>query len=103
VFSGRAEAEMGTGAGVPTFELAPGLLLENLDTVAARIGIGLFVDCARVGWSSNAFRTVGALTSGLMLSSANGSDPVMTLRLPKSVANLAKRLKIHSRKEYTSQ
>ncbi len=48
VFSGRAEAETGTGAGVPIFELVPGLLLENLDTVMARIGIGLFVDCVRV-------------------------------------------------------
>jgi hypothetical protein len=63
-------------------------------------GIGLFGDCARVSWSSNAFRTVSTLTSGLVLSSANGCNPVMTLTLPKSIANLAKRLKIHSRKEY---
>ncbi len=55
MFSGRAEAETGTGAGVPTFELVPGLLLENLDTVAARIGMELFVDCVRVSWSLNAF------------------------------------------------
>ncbi len=77
MFSGRAEAETGTGARVPTFELVPGLLLENLDTVVARIGIGLFVDYARVSWSLNAFRTISALTSGLVLSSANGRDPVM--------------------------
>ncbi len=64
MFSGRAEAETETGAGVPTFELVLGLLLENLDTVAARIGMGLFVDCTRVSWSSNAFRTVSALISG---------------------------------------
>ncbi len=49
---------MGAGVGVPTFELVPKLLVENLDMVAARIGMGLFVDCARVSWSSNAFRTV---------------------------------------------
>ncbi len=47
MFSGRAEAETGTGAGVPTFELVPGLLFENLDMVVARIGVGLFVDCTR--------------------------------------------------------
>jgi hypothetical protein len=103
VFSGRTEAETGTGAGVPTFELVPGLLLENLETVAARIEMGLLVDCTRVSWSLNAFRTVSALTSGLVLSSANGHDPVMTLTLPKSVANLAKRFKICLRKEYTCQ
>jgi hypothetical protein len=103
VFYGRAEAETGTGARVPAFELVPGLLVENLDTVAARMGMGLFVDCTRVSWSSNAFRTVSALTSGLVLSSTNGHDPVMMLTLPKSVANLAKRLKIHLRKEYLCQ
>ncbi len=103
MFSGWAEAETGTGEGVPTFELVPGLLVENLDTLAARMGMGLFVDCARVSWSLNAFRTVGALTSGLVLSSANRRNLVITLTLPKSVANLAKRLKIHSRKEYTCQ
>ncbi len=50
VFSGRVEAEMGTGARVPTFELVPSLLLENLNMVAARIGIGLLllVGCARL-------------------------------------------------------
>ncbi len=53
-------AETGTGAGVPTFELVPRLLLENLDTVVARIGMGLFVDCARVNWSLNAFKTISA-------------------------------------------
>ncbi len=99
----KGEAEMGTGAGVPTFELVPGLLLENLDMVTARVGIGLFVNCARVSWSSNAFRTVSALTSGLVLSSANGCNPVMTSTLPKSIVNLAKRLKFLSRKEYTCQ
>ncbi len=51
----------------------PGLLVENLDMVAARMGMGLFVDCARVGWSLNAFKTVSTLTSSLVLSSANGS------------------------------
>ena len=91
---------MGAGARVPTFELVPGLLVENLDMVAARMGMGLFVDCARVSWSSNAFRTISALTSSLVLSSANGRNLVMTLTFPKSVTNLAKRLKIHSRKEY---
>ncbi len=94
---------MGAGAGVPTFELVPELLVWNLDTVAARMGMGLFVDCARVSWSSNVFRTVSALTSGLVLSSTNGHNPVMTLTLPKSIANLAKRLKIRLRKEYTCQ
>jgi hypothetical protein len=103
VFSGQAEAETGTGAGVPTFELMPGLLVENLDTVAARMGMGLFVDCAMISWSLNVFRTVSALTSGLVLSSANGYNLVMTLALPKSIPNLAKRLKIHLRKEYTCQ
>ncbi len=103
MFSGRAEAETGTGAGVPTFELVPGLLVENSDTVVTRIGMGLFVDCARVSWSSNAFRTISTLTSGLVLSSANGRNLVIMLTLLKSVANLAKRLKIRSRKEYTCQ
>ncbi len=104
MFSGRAEAETGPGARVPTFELVPGLLLENLDMVAARIGMGLFMDCVvRVSWSLNAFRTVSTLTSGLVLSSANGHNPVMRLTLPKSIANLAKRLRILSRKEYTCQ
>jgi hypothetical protein len=37
-------------------ELVPGLLVENLDTVAAMMGMGLFVDCVRVSWSSNAFK-----------------------------------------------
>ncbi len=91
---------MGAGAKIPTFELVPRLLVENLDMVAARMGMGLFVDCVRVSWSSKAFRTVSALTSGLVLSSANGHNPVMTLTLPKSIANLAKRLKICLRKEY---
>ncbi len=94
---------MGTEAGVPTFELVPRLLLENLYTVVARIGMGLFVDCVRVSWSSNAFRTISALTSGLVLSSANGCKLVMTLTLPKSVANLAKSMKICLKKEYTCQ
>jgi hypothetical protein len=56
VFSGGAEVEVGNEAGVATFELVPRLLLENLDTVVARIGIGLLVDYARVSWSLNAFR-----------------------------------------------
>jgi hypothetical protein len=83
VFSGRAEAETGTGARLPTFELVPGLLLENLDTVAARIGIGLLVDCARVSWSLNAFRTISALTSGLVLSSANRRNPFLDIDVTK--------------------
>ncbi len=77
--------------------------MDNLDMVVARMGMGLFVDFVRVSWSLNAFRTVSTLTSGLVLSSANGSNLVMTLTLPKSVANLAKRLKIRLRKEYMCQ
>ncbi len=41
--------------------------MENLDTVAAKMGMGLFVDCARVSWPLKAFRAVSALTSGLVL------------------------------------
>jgi hypothetical protein len=67
---------MGTGARVPTFELVPRFLVENLDTVAARMKMGLFADCVRVSWSSNAFRTVNALASGLVLSSVNGCGNV---------------------------
>jgi hypothetical protein len=81
---------MGAGAGVPTFELVPELLVGNLDTVAARMGMGMFVDCARVSWSSNAFRTVSALTSGLVLSSANGHNLVMTLTFAKVHCELGK-------------
>ncbi len=73
---------MGAGAGVPTFELMPKLLVENLGMVAARMGMGLFVDCARVSWSSNAFRTVSALTSGLVLSSTNGRNMCQSQDFP---------------------
>jgi hypothetical protein len=54
---------MGAEAGVPTFELVPKLLVENLDMVAARMGMVLSVDCVRVSWSLNTFRTVSALTT----------------------------------------
>jgi hypothetical protein len=103
VFSGKAEALAGTEASVTRIGLVPGVLVENLETVVARMVIGLFVDCARVGWSSKAFKTVSALVSRLVLSSVSGRDPDMTLTLPKSVANLARWLKIRSRKEYTCQ
>ncbi len=83
--------------------LVPAVLAENLETVAARMVIGLFVDCARVSWSSKAFKTVSASVRGLVLSSVSGRDPDMTLTLLKSVANLARWLKICSRKEYTCQ
>ncbi len=33
-----------------------GVLVENLETVAARMVIGVFVDCARVSWSSKSFQ-----------------------------------------------
>jgi hypothetical protein len=61
MFSGKAEALMETEAGVAKIGLVPGVLVENLDTVAARIVMGLFVDCARVSWTSKAFKTVSAL------------------------------------------
>ncbi len=44
----KGTSKMGAGARVPTFEMVPELLVENLDTVAARMGMGLFVDYARV-------------------------------------------------------
>ncbi len=94
---------METEANVTKIGLVPGVLVENLDTVAARIVMGLLVDCARVSWTSKAFKTVGALVSGLVLSSVSGRDPDLTLTLPKSVANLARWLKIRLRKEYTCQ
>ncbi len=103
MLSERAEAETGTGARVSTFELVLVLLLENLDMVAARIEMGLFVDCARVSLSLNAIRTGSALISSLVLSSTNGHDLFMMLKLPNLVVNLTKRLKIRSRKEYTCQ
>ncbi len=103
MFYTKAEALTETGASVPKFGLVPGVLVENLDTVAARIMMGLFVDCARVSWTSKAFKTVSTLVSRLVLSSVSGRDPDMTLTLPKSVANLARWLKIRSRKEYTCQ
>ncbi len=101
MFSGKAEALTETEAGVTKIGLVPGVLVENLDTVAARIVMGLLVDCARVSWTSKSFKTVSALVSGLVLSSVSGQDPDMTLTWPKSMANLARRLKIRSRKEYT--
>ncbi len=103
MFSGKAEALTETEAGVTKIWLVLGVLVENLDTVAARIVMGLFVDCARVSWTSKAFKTVSALVSGLVLSSVSGRDPDMTLTLPKSVANLARWLKIRLRKDYTCQ
>ena len=98
MFSGKAEALTETEAGVTKIGLVPGVLVENLKTVAARMVIGVFVDCARVIWSSKAFKTVNALVRGLVLSSISGQVPVITLMLPKSEANLARWLKIHSRK-----
>jgi hypothetical protein len=71
--------------------------------VVARIVMGLLVDCARDSWTSKAFKTVSALVSELVLSFVSGQDPDMTLTLPKSMANLAKRLKIRSRNGYTCQ
>ncbi len=104
MFSSKAEALTETEAGVTKIGLVPGVLVENLDMVAARIVMGLFVDCARVSWTSKAFKTVSAfLVSGLVLSSVSGRDLDMTLMLPKSVVNLARWLKICSRKEYTCQ
>ncbi len=94
---------MGTEAGITKIGLIPGVLAEKLKTVAARMVIGLCVDCARVSWSSKAFKTVSALVRGLVLNSVSGRDPDMTLTLPKSMANLARWLKIRSRKEYTCQ
>jgi hypothetical protein len=58
VFSGKVKALMGSEACVIRIGLVPGVLVENLETVAARMVIGLFVDCARVSWSSRAFKTV---------------------------------------------
>ncbi len=94
---------MGSEACVIRIGLVLGVLVESLETVAARMVIGLFVDCARVSWSLRAFKTVSVLVRGLVLSSVSGWDPDMTLTLPKSMANLARWLKIHSRKEYTCQ
>jgi hypothetical protein len=90
VFSGKVEALTETEAGVTKIGLVLGVLVENLDTVVARIVMGLLVDCARVSWTSKAFKTVSALVSGLVLSSVSRGDLDMTLMLPKSVANLAK-------------
>ncbi len=103
LFSGKVEALTGTEAGITKIGLVPGVLVENLETVAARLVIGLFVDYARVSWSLRAFKTVSALVRGLVFSSVSGRGPAMTLTLPKSVANLARWLKIRSRKEYTCQ
>ncbi len=94
---------MGTEAGITKIRLVPGVLVENLEAVAARMVIGLIVDCARVSWSLKAFKTVSTLVRGLVLSSVSRWDPDMTLTLSKSVANLARWLKISSRKEYMCQ
>jgi hypothetical protein len=56
VFSGKARALTGTEACVIEIGLVLGVLVENLETVAARMVIGLFVDCARVSWSLRAFQ-----------------------------------------------
>ncbi len=103
VFSSKMKLLTGTEACVIKIGLVPEVLVENLETVAARMVIGLFVDCVRVSWSLRAFKTVSALVRGLVLSSVSGRDPDMTMTLPKSVANLARWLKIRSRKEYTCQ
>jgi hypothetical protein len=55
-FSGNAEVLMGIEACVNKVGLIPGVLVENLETVAARMVIGVFVDCARVSWSSKSFQ-----------------------------------------------
>ncbi len=94
---------MGTEASITKIGLVPGVLVENLEMVAARMVIGLFVDCVRVSWSSRAFKTVSTLVRGLVFSSVCGGNQDMMLTLPKSVVNLARWLKICSRKEYTCQ
>jgi hypothetical protein len=68
VFSGKAKTLTGTEACVIKIGLVSGVLVENLETVAARMAIGLFVDCERISWSSRAFKTVSALVRGLVLS-----------------------------------
>jgi hypothetical protein len=92
------EVLTGTEACVNKVGLIVGVLVENLETVAARMVMGVFVDCARVSWSLKAFKTVSALVRGLVLSSVSRRIPVITLTLPKSVANLVRWLKIRSRK-----
>jgi hypothetical protein len=87
VFSSKAEALTETEASVTKIRLVPGVLVENLNMVVARIVMGLFVDCARVSWTSKASKTVSNLVSGLVLSSVSGWDPDMTLMLPKSMEN----------------
>ncbi len=96
--SDKAEVLTETEACVNKVGLILGVLVENLETVVVRMVIGVFVDCVRVSWSSKAFKTVSALVRGLVLSSLSGQVPVITLTLPKSVANLARWLKIRSRK-----
>jgi hypothetical protein len=54
--------------------------------------MGLFIDCARVRWSSKAFMVIRAWCNGLVLSLDRGQDSDMTFTLLKSVANWAKRL-----------
>ncbi len=76
----------GTEAGVTKIGLVPGVLVENLETVAARMVIGLFVDCARVSWSSKAFKTVSALVRGLALSSV--SDDVDVAKVHSKLSKM---------------
>ncbi len=63
---------MGTESGITKIGLVLEVLVENLETVVARMVIGLFVDCARVSWSSRAFKTVSPLVRELVLSSVSG-------------------------------
>jgi hypothetical protein len=67
--------------------------MEYLDTLAAKIWMGLFMDCARVRWSLKAFKVTRAWRNGLVLSLDRGQDSDMTFTLLKSVANRAKRFK----------
>jgi hypothetical protein len=46
--SNKVEVLTGTEACVNKVKLIPGVLVENLETVAARMVMGVFVDCARV-------------------------------------------------------
>ncbi len=73
-------------------------LIDYLDTLAARIWMGLlFMDCARVRWSSKAFIVTRAWHNGLVLSLDRGQDSDITFTLLKSMANWARRLEIRLR------
>ncbi len=75
--SNKAEVLTGTEACVNKVGLILGVLAENLETVVARMVMGVFVDCARVSWSSKAFKTVSALLGqrlGVELHKWAGSD-----------------------------